>query len=370
MNFWEKTSVLGILLVFLALTPLAAVEIDAGNVRLILHEGIGRFSLYTRSPLGESIPLFVDQDPRTSGISLVVNEKIYKLGDSSEFSETAEQAMGETAGSFQWRSRILEVVQEFTPVSASGSGAAEGVRMTIRISNRSRNRLSVGLRFCLDTYLGEDNLSHFSSDRHEEIRSELTVTRSDMIRYWLSPSAEAPAEVGLVCITGGSEVTPPDKIVFANWKRLSDASWDYKTSSSRNFNLMPYSINDSAVCMFYDPVDIPASGSREIVLVLGNIPLRNYTAGMKAPGAEAVSEPKPSTEAPPLSAIERLRELRDRLNAEPPSKELEIDDLNSFIELIDQRLGSGEGVSDEELRLMEEILSVIKDKSERYSGGR
>jgi hypothetical protein len=365
MNHWKITSVMGLLLIFLAVTPLAALEIDAGNIHMILHEGIGRFSLYARSPSGETIPLFVDQDPRTSGISLVVNEKIYKLGDSAEFRETAEQATGENAGSFQWSSRVLEVVQEFTPVSASESGPAEGVQMTIRIHNRSRNRLSVGLRLCLDTYLGEDNLSHFSSDRHEEIRSELTVTGSDMIRYWMSPSAEARAEVGLVCITGGSAVTPPDKIVFANWKRLSDASWDYKTSSSRNFNLMPYSINDSAVCMYYDPVDIPASGSRKIVLLLGNIPLRDYSPVMKALSTEADSKPEPSTEEPPLSATERLRELRDRLKAEPPSTELEMVDLNNFIELIDQRLDSGEGISDEELRLMEEILSVIKDKSER-----
>jgi hypothetical protein len=85
MNVWKKSSVLGILLLSLALAPLAAVEIDSGKVRLILYEGIGRFSLYTRSPAMEYIPLFVDQDPRTSGISLVVNDKIYKLGDSAEF---------------------------------------------------------------------------------------------------------------------------------------------------------------------------------------------------------------------------------------------------------------------------------------------
>jgi hypothetical protein len=367
MSFWKKTSLLGILLVFSALTPLAAVEIDAGDVRLVLHDGIGRFSLYTRSPSMEYVPLFVDQDPRTSGMSIVVNEKIYKLGDSAEFSETVERAEGESMGGFRWRSRILEVVQEFAPVSASESAAAEGVRMTIRIRNRSSNQLSVGLRICLDTYLGEDNLSHFSSDRHQEIRNELTVSGSQMIRYWVSSSAESPGGVGLVCITDGPGVTPPDKIVFANWKRLSDASWDYKTSSSRNFNLMPYSINDSAVCMYYNPVDLPASGSREIVLILGNIPVQNYTGQRKAPGAEAAlsAEPEPSTEAPPVAEMDRLLELRDRLNAEPASAGLQLDDLNNFIELIDQRLGSEEGISDEDLRLMEQILSVIKEKSER-----
>jgi len=373
MKFFRKSSIPAVLLLAVALAPLSAVEIDSGRVRLILHEGIGRFSLYTRESAASTdyISLFVDQDPRTSGISLVVNDKIYRLGDSAEFAEKAEQPAGEAMGRFVWSSRILEVVQEFTPVLSSASGKAEGVRMSIRISNRSRSRLSVGLRFCLDTYLGEDDLSHFRSDRHQEIRSELTVTGSDMIRYWLSKSAGSFGGAGLVCVTSGSDITPPDKIVFANWKRLSDASWDYQTSSNRNFNLMPYSVNDSAVCMYYDPVDLPALGTREIVLVLGNVTMTDYTGEVRTADTEAAAvaeqQEQQSPEASPTSGLQKLR---DRLSAEPASAELNMDDLDSFIELIDERLGSGDKISDEELRLMEEILSAIKDKSERYSGGR
>jgi hypothetical protein len=370
MNVFKKNSLLAVLLLFVALAPLCAVEIDSGKVRLILHEGIGRFSLYARrgAVSTEYIPLFVDQDPRTSGISLVVNEKIYKLGESSAFAETVERSTGAVMGHFQWASRTLEVVQEFTPVLSAASGNAEGVRLSIRISNRSRNQLSVGLRFCLDTYLGEDNLSHFSSDRHQEIRSELTVTGSDMIRYWQSRSGSSPGEIGLVCVTSGSDITPPDKIVFANWKRLSDASWDYQTSSNRNFNLMPYSINDSAVCMYYDPVDLPAQGSREIVLVLGNLPLTDYA------GEVQIAEPDVTTQqtepTPEAYSFSSLQDLRDRLSPESVSSAQDLDELNSFIDLINERLASGEKISDEELRLMEEILSAIKDKAERYSGGR
>ena len=367
MNILRKISVLAVLLLAVVVIPLAAVEIDSGGLRLILHEGIGRFSLYTRASAaaGDYIPLFVDQDPRTSGVSLVVNDKIYKLGDSSEFTESTEKTEGAEMARFEWASRILTVVQEFTPVLASASAEAQGVRMSIRISNRSRNRLSVGLRLCLDTYLGEENLSHFRSDRHEEIRSELTVSGADMIRYWLSPSAGSPGSIGLLCMTSGSDITPPDKIVFANWKRLSDASWDYQTSSNRNFNLMPYSINDSAVCMYYEPVDLPALGSREIVLVLGNVTLSDYTAEPQGVESYVATE-----QPPPASLLSRLQELRDRLGIDPASVEQDIDNLDSFIEIVDARLISAEQISDEELRLMEEILSAIKDNAERYSGGR
>ncbi len=360
-------TVLSILLLASALAPLSAVEIDSGRVRLILHEGIGRFSLYTRANAASTdyIPLFVDQDPRTSGISLVVNDRIYKLGDSSQFAESADGSADAGTARFRWTSRTLEVVQEFTPVRSSASTEVEGMRLAIRISNRSRSRLSVGLKFCLDTYLGEENLSHFSSDRHQEIRNELTVSGSDMIRYWLSQSASQPGGAGMVCVTSGSDITTPDRIVFANWKRLSDASWDYQTSSNRNFNLMPYSINDSAVCMYYDPVDLDAQESREIVLVLGNTNLADYAS--QAQVAATVAAPEPSPEPAPAGG---LQAIHDRLGSEAGSAEQDLVELNRFIAIIDERLATGELISEEEFRLMEEILSAIKDRAERYSGGR
>jgi hypothetical protein len=384
MKVSRKACLLSIMLLVAAVCSLAALELDSGKVRLILHEGIGRFSLYTRrsTAAAELIPLFVDQDPRTSGISLVVDNRIYKLGSSTEFVESTEHSTGPATAKFRWTSRSLEVVQEFTPVSSFLQADPEGMRMSIRISNRSRNRLSVGLRLCLDTYLGEGNLSHFSSDRHQEIRSELTVDGAEMIRYWVSPSSDSPQSVGLLCMTSGYDITPPDKIVFANWKRLSEASWDYETSSNRNFNLMPYSINDSAVCMYYEPVDIQPLGSREIVLVLANVTLSDYRGGEQIAGAEVAAAPAdvpaevpeeiPATEQLPEDNLppESLQALLERSLSEVGSMEQGLDQLNSLIEKINERLASGDEISDEELRLMEEILSAIKDKSERYSGGR
>jgi hypothetical protein len=372
MRISSKTTAAAILLLAAALSSLSALQIDRGRVRLVLHEGLGRFSLYTRPTAAPAdfVPLFVDQDPRTSGISLVVNDRIYKLGESSEFSEKVTPSTDAAMARFEWSSRTLEVVQEFVPVSTSPSGDAEGVRMSIRIENRARNRLSVGLRLCLDTYLGEDNLSHFTSDRHQEIRSELTVPETEMVRYWLSPSASAPQRIGLLCITAGEEVTSPDKIVFANWKRLSEASWNYETSSQRNFNLMPYSINDSAVCMYYEPVELPAQGSREIVLILGNVTLSDYEQGVKVARAETPAAAAPAAPKPGEPPIDSLQMLLDRLSSEPGSTDQNLNDLNRLIEQIDRLLASGEPISDDEVRLMEEILSAIKDRSERYPGGR
>ncbi len=103
-------------------------------------------------------------------------------------------------------------------------------------------------------------------------------------------------------------------------------------------------------------------GSREIVLVLGNVTLSDY--GQIAAAGIAAAQ---STEE---SLVGGLQALRDSLGGESISIEQDLADLNSLLAEIDELLASGEKISDEELRLMEEILSVIKDKSERYSTGR
>jgi len=68
-----------------------------------------------------------------------------------------------------------------------------------------------------------------------------------------------------------------------------------------------------------------------------------------------------------------LQSLRDRMDSSGAASESvrrNLEELNILIRKIDELLASGSEISDEQLRLMEEILSAIKDKSERYTGGR
>ncbi len=373
MTGWRRFGVFGVaaLIAILSVPAVQALEVREGRMRLVLHEGIGRFSLYIRSapegaPSGEPagarfIPLFVDRDPRTSGLNLVVNNKIYKMGDTAEFSERVEKASSGRPARFLWESKTVRVVQEFLPVSSSASAQADGVRMSIRIENLTRGELTAGVRLCLDTYLGEETLSHFSTDRHQEIRGELSISTGNMVRFWQSGPSQSSQDVGLFCLTAGPEVTSPDEVVFANWKRLSESSWGYQTSTKRNFNLMPYSINDSAVCLYYEPETLKARGSREVSIILGDMTLG---ASGEAPQAAASL-----TAGATLEALgEQLRTSSRDFEDIPAAILQDLDHLNKLLEAIEDKLSPGADISDEDIRLMEQILSDIKDRSERYSG--
>ena len=60
----------------------------------------------------------------------------------------------------------------------------------------------------------------------------------------------------------GDGITDPDRVVVANWKRLNDASWTYESNQTRDFSLLPYSIDDSAIALYYEPATVASSTIR------------------------------------------------------------------------------------------------------------
>ena len=82
-------------------------------------------------------------------------------------------------------------------------------------------------------------------------------------------------------------VTSPDKVIFSNWKRLDESGWTLNVKDGRNFNLLPYSINDSAVSHYYEPIRIPQGGKPQVfysgangkISVPGGIKLEQVEAG-------------------------------------------------------------------------------------------
>jgi hypothetical protein len=355
----------------LAALPLAgALELEQGNIRLVLHEGIGRFSLYTRTPQSGNafVALFVDQDPRTSGLSVLIDDRIIRLGEGGEFQERVERTAD--GARFVWEARRTRITESFLPISSSRRPEADAVLITVTVANLSSASISAGVRFCLDTYLGEENLAHFVTDGQQEIRAERTITRQDMLRYWVSPSARYPDSLGLMSVTEGELVTVPDRIVFANWKRLSEASWLYETSSNRNFNLMPYSINDSAVCQYYDAAPIAPQAERKVSLILGNVSqgglaLAGPQASATAPALATPSTAPPEAPPPPEAGGPEAGGLGPGGESPVPSIRTDLAALDDLLRSIDEKLSSGQQISAEEARLMRDILSAIKERTER-----
>lgn len=353
----KKFTVL-LIIIFLNFPSLWSLETVNGRVKLILHEGIGRFSLYYQTGLSGSkyLPLFVDQDPRTSTIKLVIDNKIIKLGESSEFKESAE--LTASGARFIWESSRIKVIMDFAFIASKTATLSDGIKITISLENTTDQSLEAGVRFLLDTYLGEAKSPHFTTDSERQINREKTISLKESVDYWLSPSEQDPANIGLQCPINQEGITRPDKIVFANWKRLNDVSWSYETSDSRNFNLLPYSINDSAVCHYYEPARLRPGTSREIVIVLGNYSASGYSI-FSDPDKKLDKLLKEAVAPASGYTVDPLIAIQEDLST-----------VNNLISEINRMLADVSEVTDEEIRVMEEILNSLRSKADQYSGGR
>jgi hypothetical protein len=252
-----------ILFFALSFRSLGAAEYIDGRLKLVLHEPTGRFSLYYLTDILKERyePLFVDQDPRTTFITIMTGNRTYRLGETASFKIRLN---GTSNPGFTFESSFLSVVQEFSFIKTAGSSLANGVRMNIRIENRGEQQLTVGLRFLLDTSLGEGrSVPHFTTDSRS-FTVEALVDGGNSDRWWVSRNARL-GFMGNIFVGG---ITRPDNVHFANWKRLNDVPWKMAYARGRNFNLLPYSVEDSAVCYYFDPVPLSGGEGRDISILL------------------------------------------------------------------------------------------------------
>ncbi len=338
-----------LLLVALTLSGLVgafALEVKEGRIKLVLHEDIGRFSVLYMTDIGKDKydPLFFSQDPRTSFLAVMLDDRASKLGEATSFRISSERTDG--GAKFIFRSSILTITEEFSFIKSPAAALADGVRVDLTLTNQGERDIKCGLRLVLDTFLGEKNSAPFSTDTRS-IASETHITASDSDTRWISASDK----YGIMGSLRLSGIKPPDEVVFANWKRLNDSSWRIDNSPGRNFNLLPYSIGDSAVAYYFDPASLARGASRTETLALGvSVP-----EGFSLTGAETSDA---------VSAM-----LKASVNAAAtPSLALRTDlvTIRDLLAKIDEAIKGGGEISDAELAAFDAILKRLEERKQGY----
>jgi hypothetical protein len=323
-------------------------------MRLTLYEDTGRFAIacQTKGAAGIYVPLLAAQDPRTTTLSIVVGNRVYRMGESSDFAQSAEKTA--TGARFVWKSTFLEVTETFTFISSATSSLSNGMRIDVGLRNLSEQEITVGVRYLLDTYLGESSFVHFRTDSLTQLTHELTLTPTDKAAYWVSPLAGDADDFGLQVMATGQGITTPDKIVFANWKRLSDASWSYDTSTVRNFSQLPYSVNDSAVSIYYEPRAVPRSGQATITLALGLFTKEGFTGS------------SPATQDFGTAVQQTLQEAKNAQDISAAAR-ADLATVNRLLARIDAILAAGGTISAADQDLLDSTLKDLEGRISRYT---
>ena len=185
--------------------------------------------------------------------------------------------------------------------------------------------------------MGEKKV-HIYSCRGKTVNSE-SLLRPDYQQYWVSPSSKTNIK-GLQVMLKTEGATTPERVVFANWKRFNESSRAYDVNPSRNFNYLPYSINDSAVGMFYEVSNLSRDETREIGIVAGGFSGSSFAySDYISTGSDDLSNIFNQT-------ISREVDLaRDRTAA----LKTELFAVNDFLSQIDRKIEYTESVTKENL---------------------
>ena len=332
----RKTGPAVFLVIMLMPVIVHSLNVESGRIRLEIDEKTGSFSLFSLQENGQSLSLLYPDDPGTSYFSVAVNNRIYRRPSSSDF---RREIVNESGGLIIiWTSSQLEIRQEFRLIRSVSSDVKNGIAMSLTLRNISSRNLSVGLRYLLDTYLGESSGNHFVSSDNRSINGE-TGLKAAYPRYILSPQGRS-VNRGLMLMLDAPGIEKPDSIVFANWKRLNESSWSYDVNASRSFSNPPYSINDSAIALYFDPEALQPGDERLINLVFGSYDQAGYL-----PDSQEIND--------------RIADIiLEESDARDPAKELAL--VRELITEIDLLMKAGQEVPQEKIQLLRQLLETLK----------
>ncbi len=338
---------------FTVMVNLQAEEIKDGRILINFAEKYKTFSFSWLEQLGgrSYLPLIFADDPRTSKFNLLINNQVHTPAEDYQYSPLFSRTSN--GGQYTWTSKQLEIQEELDFLSAQGSPVSDGILIRFTLKNISSQRLTIGLRYIIDTYLGEDGDVHFYDEYGAAYNSETGFTASNAPRYLVSPK-DGDRNKGLMIMLRSPGITLPDQVTLANWKRLSDSAWEYQINTTRNFSRPPYSINDSAVLLSYKPEALNPGSSRTVTIAMGYYAQGGYSPELNE-GTEKIG-----------NLVASLSDQENNGSEKSSTPEEELAAVRELIKQIDDILQLGEDIPEEKMILLQQLMDTLKSRQENF----
>jgi hypothetical protein len=338
----KRTSAILVLLL-LAASVLSALDVRDGLVRVVVDDTNGRSILYRLTTVKETRyeALTFDDDARTSFLAVSLDGRKIKLGESQEFKINVKRLSN--GASIEYSSPVISLIQRIEFVRSTDSQIYNGFKISYEAKNLAQRDAKLALRQIWDTRLGEKSGVHFISNTASRFDTEQVFQGDTMIPFLVSPGDTA--SLGLLL----DQVARPDIVIIANWKRLSDSVWMYDTPM-RGFSLAPYSINDSALGLYWNEIILKGGTSALFTsyFLTGGEGLE-FVKLMKA-GVSIANEPTVAPKASTASAKDKLV--------------LDIEALKKLLASIDAAIGTVDSVKDEEVQAILDQVSTFESAAE------
>lgn len=324
----------------LAASALACFGLEAkeGLLKIVVDDQTASISVYKLIDIAKNSyeALIYDTDPRTTFPTLSAGGKVFRLSESSEFKKKVGRS--DSGVWIEFRSASYVVREDLDFVKSVGAALSDGFKVSFTLENISEQDSSLGLRYLIDTWLGEKSGIHFVTPSKNKIDSEYGIKAGDSDTWIESPGDKANFMVQFA----GDGISRPDRVIAANWKRLSDTSWAFDLNPQRNFTLIPYSINDSALALYWDETPVARGAKRDIVFFFGSFNEKGYQLAQAKSSTEDIfsttvlNQGSPDKTASMEADLVSVRDLLTRINQGLASGTLSPDELAAWQKILDR----------------------------------
>lgn len=201
------------------------VKIDGETARFVIYTTAGDPELKT----DDNKKLLFEATPPTSYTTIRIDGRNYKFGDRIGV-YVKEPYISEDGSSLicEWKIKRIRVTQILSFVTGPTTGRLDSVKISYTVVNEDASSHKVGVRILLDTLLGKNDGAPFTIPGIGPLKKERMFQGENVPDIWYAfdnlskPTVRSQGSLKL------GEVTPPDRVIFANWRRLYDRPWDYK----------------------------------------------------------------------------------------------------------------------------------------------
>jgi hypothetical protein len=276
-------------------------EVKNEFVKIGIDDNTGRYVMTTlkgdpANPNDDNVQLLYEKVPPTSLTTVYINDEPFIFGSPDGYFRKRAEVVGNKIIT-EWSIKGIVFIQEVEIVKGPSTGNMDSMRILYRVKNENPIKSKVGLRIMLDTYLGDKDGAAFSLPELGDISHEAQFYRESIPAYWYSFDSFDNPLIKTQGILKGFGVTTPDKVVFSSWDRLYDNLWDFVIDSTKEFKRVGTGHYDSAIALYYEPVEMGPNEMMYISTVYGLYGATLFSSQDLAVSISIPAEPA----APPVS---------------------------------------------------------------------
>lgn len=230
--------------------PAKKVSVSKGIVRMDIFTEQGTFGLYAVTPDGPEKPVLASRSVFSSSGFFLRAGSVFQLNKAGGIPSVCRVGDGKAEIDYSLRKGRLQadVKVSLSIENTSPEKEADMVKVTVETVNTGSKRQTFALRGILDTVLGEQAYTDFSTAQIRRIDSELKFESMLADKWILSKNAVN----GMQVLLAGRGITSPKSVILANRDIITAGDWDgfYYREGRAYTSILSY--QNSAIDLVWD----------------------------------------------------------------------------------------------------------------------